>query len=239
MKHNQTVIAALLLASALCLTACGGESSAAPQSSASADVSVIETDAEPAESSEEESAAETDAPAPAEDNTVIDYGSLSIQVPGSFHIGSGEPGLYLGETEHNPKVVFLYCEEKYYKSKHEDETYTAADVPEIMKTKISSKLGSYYSSMDTDEYTVDAEEEVDVLGAKFILRKGSVLCAPGSSSEETLQFAGCYGVLDSQKSGQKDVPFAWIAYTEETSEEALTEIEEIIRNATKSAQFTS
>ena len=234
MKHNRTGIAALLLASVLCLTACGGESSAAPQSSASADVSVSETDA-PAESSEEESAAETDAPAPAEDNTVIDYGSLSIQIPSSFHITSGEPGSYRGETEHNPKVAFLYCEDAYYKSRHEGEEYTYKDVQDCLKSNIFGKLRDHYSCYeDTCEITVDSEEEVDVLGKPFVLRKGVT-----SNTETTLHYVGCYGVQDSHKRDLTDIPFAWIAYTEETSEEALAEIEEIVRNATKSAEFTT
>lgn len=240
MKHNRTMIAALLLASALCLTACGGDSSAAPQSSASADASVIETDAAPTESSEEESAAETDAPAPAEDNTAIEWGCLKLQIPGSFYTATGEPGAYLGETEHSPKAVVIYCENEYYKSEHEDEEYTAADVPDILKSDIIRKLRSYYNAYEsTCEITVDSQEETEVLGASFVLIKGVTRCSAGSDDETDLQYVGCYGVVDSQRSDSKDVPLAWIAYTAETSEEALTEIEEIIRNATKSAQFTS
>lgn len=240
MKHNQTAITALLLASALCLTACGKEASSTwqnstPQNTTNADVSVDITTTTK-ETSAEESTEATLPHLQSEEYTKIDWGSLSIQIPKDFYYV--DIGCYYGTTEHNQKAYFVYTQDSYYKEEHPDEEYTAADVQKIIDNRIN--FGNFYSYVlvNGDAHEANSTEEIDVLGTPFILQKGTVHSA---TQEENLQYVGCYGVIDAkQEEGPNDdIPLAWIAYTKETSEEALADLEEVVRNAAKSAQFTT
>jgi len=237
-KHTQTLIAALLLASALCLTACGEESSVAQQDSKPTEVSES-SDATQAESSEESTEESSETPAPEEDVFLINWSGIDIALPATFEQRFTFPaGVYKGSTEHNPDVTFVLTKDSDYRLENPDATYTAADVQEILKDRIYTDISSYYpGGRENYEDKVDSEEDIEAVGLPFVLKKGTAHCGIGSLEDTLLHYVGCYGVTDIAMYDEKDVPFAWIAYTTESSDEALKEIEDLIRKVTAEAKY--
>lgn len=242
MKRIRTLIAALLLVSAFCLTACGDKSSTTQPDSKPTDVSesIDVSQTESSEESTEESTEESfEAPAQEEDVFLINWSGIDIALPATFEQRFTFPvGVYKGSTEHNPDVTFVLTKDSDYRLENPDATYTAADVQEILKDRVFTDISSYYPTGEEDyEVKVDSEADIEAVGLPFVLKKGTTHCGIGSLDDTLLHYVGCYGVTDVPMYEEKDVPFAWIAYTTESSDEALNEIEDLIRNVTAEAKY--
>ncbi len=233
MMKKRTMIAAAALT--VLLTGCGGN--AGTEVSETDVVSSVASEVESALESSAENAteAETEAPTAAElEDNCIEWIGMKIYYPGQFE--EVDTGIFEGALSAE-QGYFLYSLDRSYEEDHNVDNLTAADVPEILSYNIYKKVEEVYSCYE-DRYSVsvETEEATEVLGCPFIYRTG-VIHTEESDTSADLHYAAYYGVVHLDVYDVEKAPVCWMAFSESDDAETLAELEAIVKNTAKKAEF--
>lgn len=204
----------------------------------SADDTAASAEAEPQEDTA--SAAETESEAPVIDYTrKLDRYLINLEIPGQFRdLLARDRGLFRETLDSGEEVYFSHNGRMGYEELNGTD-YTIYDVPEILKPELISDIDIYYpTDTETLLYTVETEEEREVLGCTFIYRTG-IMHTEIHNQQADLHFAGYFGRLYIKdfELGSDYEPIQWLAFCETDDPEIIKYLEELVQNAAENAVY--
>lgn len=207
--------------------------------------------------------ATTKAVAVDENAVIVDHDGITLALPEGFEetVFDGATAennngsvSYKGSTEHNPEVNLIFSAWPNYDTESAKRIEcTPENVANILciddsalkdrscKERIWLRVRCNLYPRSIDDYRSISESNTDTeaFGQRFIVSKGVTHFKYLCQDDTTLNYVGCFGVIDKIDSlGVTTVPAGWVAYTEETSPEAIQELEDLVTNIAATAKLS-
>ena len=208
--------------------------------------------------------ATTEAIAVDENAVIVDHDGITLALPEGFeetvfddataenHNGSVS---YKGSTEHNPEVNLIFSAWPNYDAESakriectpenvanilgiDNSALKDRNCEEQIWTRVRRNL---YPQRSIDDYKSISESNTDTeaFGQRFIVSRGVTHFKYLCQDDTTLNYVGCFGVIDKIDSlGVTTVPAGWVAYTEETSPEAIQKLEDLVTSIAATAKLS-